>query len=1781
MQLLNIRFSVIDESNFFVNARSGAGQAESKSSLPFYETKTKWRTTLIKILEIGKFSLDKFSDEEKLWMAQEGLLLSNGTGFSADYLEKIGRSLYKALFPVGEVSDLLQRSIALAEQDRNPQLHIQIEFNAKVTEQNRLPDYPWEMVHDGQRFLAHHNVTFSRYIAHLSAPPKLSAVSPINVLLVSSGASDEENGLAPLSKREQEAVKKGLEKSQENGHIRLSEPKQASLKALEVYLDEHSKDKAPHILHFDGHGVFGKRCQNSECRTFHGNLKLEKCKKCGTALSASQGYLLFEPDEDDDDDLEANYVSAEEIGSLLGSIRHGDSESQQGGVRLAVLSACKSAYALGGNSVFNGVAQSLIGHGVPAVVAMQYTVSTKGATAFAERFYRELGNKQSLAVATSQGRVAMQNVEHNQWYRLIFYLRWQANDGGQLFAVEDVSTRKNKIANLFKVPDLPKRSLPRDEDVAALKELVLGESANKVVMTGVARKVGLQGMGGVGKSVLAAMIARDEAVRRKFPDGIIWISLGQEANLLLRQGDVAIALSRPNPSLADVEQGKTYLSELFAEKACLLVLDDVWELEQIEAFNVLADQSQLLITSRDTRLTEDLDGAMGYRVGLLDDQKALELLALLAEKSPEELTEDAKAVVKECGNLPLALAMVGAMARGKSNPWASLLNRLRNADIEKIKQQFPNYPYTDLFRAIEVSIQALDAAIRERYLDFAVFPEDVPVPLAVLQTFWQAEGLDELEVEETIETLVGKSLLQQDSSQYMSLHDLQRDYLRKQVDEVALHNKLLAAYAAQCPQGWASGSDDGYYLDRLIYHLEKAGRVEEIHDLLWQTGETGGNAWFETRDPRGQTAGYIADLRRAWELAEQNWTEAPLPQVMERQCRYALIFSSLNFLSDIPTGLLEGLVKVGLPYGWSPEKGLAYARQIPYPDKRAKNLEVLIKYLPSEQQAEIGREVLSAAQAIQSESNRADVLSALAANLPEELYKETLSAAQAIQEEYYRAKVLSALAVNPPEELYKEALSAAQAIQSESNRTKFLSALAANPSEELYKEALNAAQAIQDERDRAKVLSALAANLPEELYKEALIAAQAIQDEDYRADVLIALAANLPEKLYKEALSAAQDIQSAYNRTQALIALAAKFPEELYKEALSAAQAFQDERYRASLLIPLAAKFPEAYKEALSAAQAIQDESSRTQALSALAANLPEELYKEALIAAQAIQDEFYRTQALTALAAKFPEAYKEALSAAQAIQDEYARTDVLIALAAKFPEVYKEALSATLVFQDESYRAYVLSALAANLPEELYEEALSAALAFQGEYFRAKVLSALAADLPEELYEEALSAALAIQSESYRADVLIALAAKFPKAYKEALSAALAFQDESYRAYVLSKLAAKFPEAYKEALSAAQAIQKELDRTRALIALAADLPEELYKEALSAALTLQDVSAALAVHCTSYRADVLIALAVNLPEELYKEALSAALAFQSESYRAKVLIALAANLPEELYKEALSAALAFQSESYRADVLIALAANLPEELYKEALSAALAIQSESYRADVLSALAANLPEELYKETLSAALAFQVECNRAKVLIALAAKFPEAYKEALSAALAFQFESDRADVLIALAANLPQYLYKEALSVAQSIQYESDRADVLIALAAKFPEAYKEALSVALAFQSESDRVKFLSTLVANLPQYLYQEALIATLAFQDESDRANALNNLIPQSTTFPTSQQFTIWQEILSQGLQRKRPKFLSNLAASVPLIESLGGKVAGVAVARSIQQVAKWWR
>jgi NB-ARC domain len=110
--------------------------------------------------------------------------------------------------------------------------------------------------------------------------------------------------------------------------------------------------------------------------------------------------------------------------------------------------------------------------------------------------------------------------------------------------------------------------------------------------------VGLAGIGGSGKSVLAAAAARDTRVRDAFPDGRFWLELGSHPPLPLLQARLAAALG-DSPPITDVLQGRARLSSLLAERKCLLVLDNLWNRTDLSAFAMAGPMSRLLVTTRD------------------------------------------------------------------------------------------------------------------------------------------------------------------------------------------------------------------------------------------------------------------------------------------------------------------------------------------------------------------------------------------------------------------------------------------------------------------------------------------------------------------------------------------------------------------------------------------------------------------------------------------------------------------------------------------------------------------------------------------------------------------------------------------------------------------------------------------------------------------------------------------------------------------------------------------------------------------------------------------------------------------------------------------------------------------------------------------------------------------------------------------------------------------------------------------------------------------------------
>ena len=96
-------------------------------------------------------------------------------------------------------------------------------------------------------------------------------------------------------------------------------------------------------------------------------------------------------------------------------------------------------------------------------------------------------------------------------------------------------------------------------------------------------------------------LCHEEAVRRAFPDGIFWLSLGQEPDIRRILTDFA-GMAGQSSSFASVPLAQEALRSFFADKTCLLVIDDLWRLGDARDLALLGPRGRALITTRDASL---------------------------------------------------------------------------------------------------------------------------------------------------------------------------------------------------------------------------------------------------------------------------------------------------------------------------------------------------------------------------------------------------------------------------------------------------------------------------------------------------------------------------------------------------------------------------------------------------------------------------------------------------------------------------------------------------------------------------------------------------------------------------------------------------------------------------------------------------------------------------------------------------------------------------------------------------------------------------------------------------------------------------------------------------------------------------------------------------------------------------------------------------------------------------------------------------------------------------
>ena len=638
-----------------------------------------------------------------------------------------------------------------------------------------LATLPWEFLHDGEDFLvARRDMLISRMpsrMKRVSSPPLESVLRMLVIV-----SAPQEKSCAPLdSEKERDRILQAVDRLYVQQKMEVDFTDDATFETIQSYLNE----KDYHIVHFTGHG---------------------------TEVDG-RGYLVLE-----NEDLTANRVDNQAIADLFAGR----------GIRLVVLSACESA----------DLADRLVRKGVPAVVAMQYSILDSSATGFGYSFYQALAGGRAIDLSLTEARLAMRNARESNKIDfatpVLYLLDPECLHTGEIRAV---------ASEIFQKPVmLGDVQVMREGFVGRQKEL---RFLQKALLSGSKRAAIVHGWGGIGKTVLASRLAL--RMTRHF-EGFY----GHKCNKQTRAEDLLngicaflnlAGISALNQILyqpVPLQVKTAALVSILNQKKFLIILDNFEscldgghqkiadpELRQFieHLLNATTSGSKFIITTR-----YDFDPLEGRLLGAIEHLSVPEMplyQAVWLMNSHSNLAAldigKKKEIYKAIGGHPWTIGMFAKHARAASVDGLLL-------ELGPLDQELRD------FTLFDKSYSELDGAAKELLRRASIFEEAVPVE--ALRDMMGDEKEASPPVDKPLDMLLRWGLVarQEEREETLySVHTKVRDFVGR---DTGGERQGLLVRAAQYYERSAKGRKNLWDLLRARNYYYRAGEWEKAADIV-------------------------------------------------------------------------------------------------------------------------------------------------------------------------------------------------------------------------------------------------------------------------------------------------------------------------------------------------------------------------------------------------------------------------------------------------------------------------------------------------------------------------------------------------------------------------------------------------------------------------------------------------------------------------------------------------------------------------------------------------------------------------------------------------------------------------------------------------------------------------------------------------------------------------------------------------------------------------------------
>nr|GEU65088.1 TMV resistance protein N-like [Tanacetum cinerariifolium] len=314
--------------------------------------------------------------------------------------------------------------------------------------------------------------------------------------------------------------------------------------------------------------------------------------------------------------------------------------------------------------------------------------------------------------------------------------------------------------------DLRSINFSTDEKLVGMGTRVKGVVSSLETSADDVRVIGIKGIGGGGKTTLARAVFDQISVQfegKSFVENVREISKGSLYGLKSLQKQVlSDVLNDPDIIVSNVYDGKNMMKRMLCRRKVLLVLDDVDQIDQLEALvghpNWYKSGSRIIITTRDEQVLITHGVNLIRDVNLLSLEEAICLFSRYAfgrEVPIQGYEELSREVVHYASGLPLTIRVLGSFLCGKNElEWIDSLKRLKKI------------PLKETLEKLELSYIGLEEDYKEIFLDIA----------CILKGWKKEKAVKALEscgfhARNGLRVLEQKSLITFSKLEYLDMHD--------------------------------------------------------------------------------------------------------------------------------------------------------------------------------------------------------------------------------------------------------------------------------------------------------------------------------------------------------------------------------------------------------------------------------------------------------------------------------------------------------------------------------------------------------------------------------------------------------------------------------------------------------------------------------------------------------------------------------------------------------------------------------------------------------------------------------------------------------------------------------------------------------------------------------------------------------------------------------------------------------------------------------------------------